>query len=104
MIKKIAIPLVVLALLVGGYFFFRTQDTEESNDITAQVKRENLKIDVTVSGELEAKNSVDIMGPSGLMSARVYRVKIDDIVPEGKVVREGRVCSVFRPLGVAGKG
>ncbi len=45
MIKKIAIPLVVLALLVGGYFFFRTQDTEESNDITAQVKRENLKIE-----------------------------------------------------------
>ena len=89
MIKKIAIPLVMLAVLVGGYFFFRTQDSEESNDITAQVTRENLKIDVTVSGELEAKNSVNVMGPNGLMSARVYRIKIDDIVPEGKVVEKG---------------
>ncbi len=52
---------------------------------------------MTVSGELEAKNSVDIMGPSGLMSARVYRVKIDDIVPEGKVVKKGEfVASLDR--------
>lgn len=95
MIKKIAIPLIALAVLVGGYLFFRTQDSEESNDITAQVTRENLKIDVTVSGELEAKNSVNVMGPSGLQSARIYQVKIDDIVPEGKVVKKGEFIAAL---------
>ena len=89
MMKKIAIPLAILAVLVGAYFFFRNQGTEETNDITSTVIRDNLKIDVTVSGELEAKNSVNVMGPTGLQSARVYQVKIDDIVPEGKVVQKG---------------
>lgn len=103
MIKKIAIPLAALAVLVGAYFFFRTQDSEESNDITAQVKRENLKIDVTVSGELEAKNSVDIMGPSGLQAARLYQVKIDDIVPEGKVVKKGDFVAALDRSGLLEK-
>ena len=89
MVKKIVIPLVILAALIGGYFFFFGQRAEEANDITTRVMRDNFKIDVTVSGELEAKKSVAVMGPTGLMSARVYQVKIDDIVPEGKVVKKG---------------
>ena len=89
MVKKIVIPLVILAALIAGYFFFFDQGTEEASDITTRVRRYNFKVDVTVSGELEAKNSVNVMGPTGLQSARVYQVKIDDIVPEGRVVKKG---------------
>ena len=89
MVKKIVIALVVLTVLAGGYYFTRSQGTEESAEITTRVRRDNFKIDVTVSGELEAKNSVNVMGPTGLQSARIYQVKIDDIVPEGKVVQKG---------------
>ena len=89
MVKKIVIPLVILAALIAGYFFFFDQGTEEASDITTRVRRDNFKVDVTVSGELEAKNSVNVMGPTGLQSARVYQVKIDDIVPEGRVVKKG---------------
>ncbi len=89
MAKKIAIAFVILALLAGGYYFSQTQGTEETAEITTKVRRDNLKINVTVSGELEAKNSVNVMGPTGLQSARIYQVKIDDIVPEGKVVGKG---------------
>ena len=95
MAKKVIIPLAVLAALIGGYYFTRSQGVEETAEITTEVRRDNLKIDVTVSGELEAKNSVSVMGPTGLQSARIYQVKIDDIVPEGKVVEKGEFIAAL---------
>nr|WKN39077.1 HlyD family efflux transporter periplasmic adaptor subunit [Tunicatimonas sp. TK19036] len=90
MFKKIGIPLAIIALLVAGYFFFFNETSaEEGVDITTKVKRDNLQIDVTVSGELEAKNSVQMMGPNGLRRARLWAVKIENIIPEGTVVKQG---------------
>jgi len=89
MLKKIIIPAVVLLLAVSLYFWLGDQGAEEENDLLTNVKRTDLKIDVTVSGELQARNSVSIMGPTGLRNARIYQVKIDDIIPEGTVVKKG---------------
>jgi multidrug efflux pump subunit AcrA (membrane-fusion protein) len=90
MLKKVGIPLAIVALLIAGYFvFFAESGSEEGTDITTKVKRDNLQIDVTVSGELEAKNSVQMLGPNGLRRARIWSVKIEDIIPEGTVVKQG---------------
>ncbi|MGD1894119.1 MAG: hypothetical protein ACFB15_26425 [Cyclobacteriaceae bacterium] len=75
MLKKVGIPLAIVALLVAGYFvFFAESGSEEGVDLTTKVKRDDLQIDVTVTGELEAKNSVQVMGPSGLQSVRIWQV------------------------------
>ncbi|MGB3850002.1 MAG: HlyD family efflux transporter periplasmic adaptor subunit [Tunicatimonas sp.] len=103
MVKKIAIALAVVAVLAGGYYFARNQGAEETNDITTRVRQDDLKINVTVSGELEAKNSVNVMGPTGLQSARIYQVKIDDIVPEGKVVQKGDFIAALDRSGLLEK-
>ncbi len=103
MVKKIAIALAVVAVLAGGYYFARNQGAEETNDITTRVRQDDLKINVTVSGELEAKNSVNVMGPTGLQSARIYQVKIDDIVPEGKVVQKGDFIATLDRSGLLEK-
>jgi multidrug efflux pump subunit AcrA (membrane-fusion protein) len=103
MVKKIAIALAVVAVLAGGYYFTQNQGAEETNDITTRVRKDNLKINVTVSGELEAKNSVNVMGPTGLQSARIYQVKIDDIVPEGKVVQKGDFIAALDRSGLLEK-
>lgn len=90
MLKKIGIPLAIVVALISSYFiFFSESSSEEGIDLTTKVKRNDLQVDVTVTGELEAKNSVQIMGPYGLAQARIYRVNIDDIVPEGTVVKKG---------------
>lgn len=89
MLKKVVIPLVILVAIIGAYFYFADQGTEEGNDILAAVKRDNLRIEVTVSGELEAKNSVNVQGPFGLRNANIWQVKIDDLVPEGTEVKKG---------------
>lgn len=89
MLKKILIPAAVLLLAAVLYFWLGDQGADEENDLLTNVKRMDLKIDVTVSGELQARNSVSIMGPTGLRNARIYQVKIDDIIPEGTVVKKG---------------
>jgi len=46
-------------------------------------------MEVTTAGELDAKNSIEIMGPDGLRRAQIWQVKIDHIVDEGTVVDKG---------------
>ncbi len=78
----------MIAVAVGAYFYFTNQGAEEDRDILASVVRDDLQIEVTVSGELQAKNSVSILGPSGLRNADIWQVKIEDIIPEGTVVKK----------------
>lgn len=46
-------------------------------------------VTVETTGEVEAKNSVKIYGPQKLRAARVWNIKIADLVEEGTVVRKG---------------
>ncbi len=89
MLKKILIPAVVIVLAAALYVLLSDQGEEAAADLLTNVKKTDLRIDVTVSGELQARNSVNIMGPTGLRNARIYQVKIDDIIPEGTVVNKG---------------
>jgi RND family efflux transporter MFP subunit len=44
---------------------------------------------ISVSGELHARNSLDIQGPNGLRRANIWQVQITDLVEEGTRVKEG---------------
>jgi hypothetical protein len=44
---------------------------------------------VTVTGELKARNSLDIQGPTGLRAAGLWQVQITDLIDEGTRVKEG---------------
>ncbi len=83
--------IAVVGLLLLAYLFLGDAGTAttETQDILTEVKRGNLDIQVTTTGELQAKNSVNIMGPTGLRNARIWEVKINDMVEEGTVVKKG---------------
>jgi multidrug efflux pump subunit AcrA (membrane-fusion protein) len=87
--KKIIIGLVAAAIIVSGFLFFKVADKSDTNDIVVPVKNGKFVVDITTTGELEAKNSVKIMGPSGLRQFRIYSVSIQDIIDEGTVVQKG---------------
>ena len=72
-----------------GYLIFRTTASQADSELISTVRKGDFQIDITTTGELEAKNSVRIMGPNGLRAARIWQVKIDDIVDEGTVVEKG---------------
>lgn len=61
----------------------------EGADILEKPKRGEFVVSVATTGELQAKNSVDINGPMGARKAGVFQLKISRLVPEGSMVKPG---------------
>ncbi len=85
---------LIIIVIVGSAFYF-TRGARSDSSITAKVAFGNFKIDVTTSGELEAKNSENIVGPAGLREVRIWQVQISDIVPEGTLVDSGQYVATL---------
>ena len=79
--------IVVAALAI--YFFFGASKTSGLADVIAQVKKGPFKIEIETTGQLEAKNSVMILGPTQLRDFRIWQIAIQRIVDEGTVVKKG---------------
>jgi len=84
----IVIGIIVLILLV---WYFARPAKNSAQSIKVEVKQGKFVIDVTTTGELEARNSEKIMGPNptGLRNARIWNYRIEDIVPDGTLVDSG---------------
>jgi HlyD family secretion protein len=88
--KKIIILISVVAVLFIAFIIQKfNSGGSEASEILTEVKKGVFRMEVTTAGELDAKNSVEIMGPNGLRRAQIWQVKIDDIVDEGTVVEKG---------------
>jgi multidrug efflux pump subunit AcrA (membrane-fusion protein) len=88
--KKIIILISVVAILFIAFIIQKfNSGGSEGSEILTEVKKGVFRMEVTTAGELDAKNSVEIMGPNGLRRAQIWQVKIDDIVDEGTVVEKG---------------
>jgi RND family efflux transporter MFP subunit len=57
--------------------------------LTATARVGSFKNIVVSSGELMAENAEKIKGPDGLQRYRIYDIKIEDIIAEGTMVKEG---------------
>jgi multidrug efflux pump subunit AcrA (membrane-fusion protein) len=88
--RNIIILSSIVAVLAMVFIIqkFANPDTE-SSEIFTEVKKGVFRMEVTTAGELDAKNSVEIMGPDGLRRAQIWQVKINTIVDEGTVVEKG---------------
>lgn len=73
------VPLFVLAILIVFISLKFSGNKADTTDIIVEAKQEEFRIEVTTTGELEAKKSVNIPGPTGLQRASIWRVNIDHI-------------------------
>ena len=87
--KKLLIGLSIAVVLIILAYAFTGGSANENIDILTEAKSGEFVIAITTTGELEAKNSIKITGPTGLRAARIWNVKIDRMVDEGKVVKKG---------------
>ena len=87
--KNLIIGSGVLVALVIAYFVFGGSKGDGVADILTNVKKGPFKIEIETTGELEAKNSVKILGPVQLRDFRIWNVTIQNIVEEGTVVKKG---------------
>ena len=86
--KRLIISIAIIMLLFVSYKYFFS-DTKNESDVFVEVQQGEFEINVFTTGELEAKNSVDIQGPSSVRQLGIWQIKISDLVPEGTNVKQG---------------
>lgn len=87
--RNLIIAAGVVVVLLITFFVVKGNKTNETADIITNVKSGPFKVEIETTGELEAKNSVKIMGPAGLRDFRIFQTTIQSIVEEGTVVAKG---------------
>ncbi|MEA3316811.1 MAG: efflux RND transporter periplasmic adaptor subunit [Bacteroidota bacterium] len=95
--KKIVysvISIIVVILIIVAY---RVSTETEKNQLFVKAKKGDFEILVTVTGDLQAKSSVEIQGPPELRSRslRIRNIKITDLIPEGTVVDSGEYVAAL---------
>jgi HlyD family secretion protein len=87
--RKILLGAGALIAAVVVFFVVKGKTASEVADVLTSVKRGPFKVEIETTGELEAKNSVKILGPASLRDFRIWQVTIQAIVDEGTVVKKG---------------
>jgi len=87
------ITITLIAIAASWYYF--SNGRQKGPSVTSKVECGNFSINVTTSGELEAKNSENILGPPGLREVRIWQVQISDIIPEGSIVDSGQYIATL---------
>jgi len=90
-VKKLLLIISGFILLIFAVWYFSQQHDSGKESIKIKSKNGKFVIDVTTTGELEARSSENIQGPNPmkLRNARIWQYRIEDIVPNGTVVDSG---------------
>lgn len=106
-----SIPRRRLILFIGGgigvlvplLLWMSTSAAAVENDLVARIERGEFKVTVMTTGELRARNFVEVRGPDNAQQAQQYQMRIASIVPEGTIVRQGDVVAELDRSGIMAK-
>lgn len=88
--KKAYISIIVIAVSVlaiaAWLLFFRQPDGEL---ITIRPVKGTFHVTVTTTGELQAKSSIEVRGPTTVRQLGIGQMKISRLIPEGTIVKKG---------------
>ncbi len=90
--KNILILLGSILVLTLVTWYFTKPSDQQGQSIKTTVKYGQFIIDVTTTGELEARSSQKIQGPNPmkLRNARIWQYRIENIIADGTVVDSGQ--------------
>lgn len=100
--KKILIPTIIVILVSISWFLTRGGSSETVDLFTFPSVGEFV-VDVTTTGELRAKNSQEINGPRGVREFRVNNIRIQRLIPEGTIVKQGDFVAELDRSEIMGK-
>ena len=100
--KRILIPGALVVFLLALWLFNRSEATGFI-DLYTTPRVGSFEVDVTTTGELRAKNSVEIRGPQGARDFRVNNMLIQRLIPEGSIVKEGDFVAELDRSEIMGK-
>lgn len=76
-------------VIIGVLWFALGRSGEDTTQIYTEAQRGPFEVIINTTGELQAKNSTQILGPRNARDVRVYNFNIQRIIPEGTVVQRG---------------
>ena len=91
--RQMLIAAGALLLLVAVRLLLARGPAPSDPAVVATVTRGPFTATVTTSGELRAKESVQITAPAGAMQVGAWQMKISSLVPEGTLVKAGDVVA-----------
>ncbi len=100
--KHIVWIVLGLVVLILAWVFAPGSDGR-AEGIVVSVKEGEFVVDITTTGELEAKNSVQILGPRGTRNFRIFNMTIQDIIDEGTLVKKGDFVAAIDPSELTNK-
>ncbi len=86
--KAIVMPIAVVLLMLVIWTIY-SRGNIETEQFFVNPESGEFNVTVTASGELRAKNSLQVMGPRGVRDVRIFQLRIIDMVPEGTLVNQG---------------
>ncbi len=86
--KKLAYIAGSIIVLVAIYSYFNSSSDEDVS-LTAEVVKGTFLNEVFISGEAQSTSSKEISGPSNARRFQIYELKIQDLIPEGTIVKKG---------------
>jgi len=92
---------LVLILLLA--WMLSAGGTASSSNILVSPQRGEFRVTVTTTGELQAKNSIQVLGPANARAANVWQMKIITLVPEGTVVKKDEFVAELDKSEITGK-
>ncbi|UII24511.1 HlyD family efflux transporter periplasmic adaptor subunit [Fulvivirga maritima] len=101
--KKILIIGGAIVALLIVYFLVFGEGSATDSQLMATVERGDFEVKIITTGELEAKNSVEILGPSGLRNFGIFQVNIQSIAEEGTEVKKGAWIATLDPSELRGR-
>ncbi|MGK0412622.1 MAG: HlyD family secretion protein [Polaribacter sp.] len=98
--KRIAIIISIVLILI--YFIYRYFSPSSDGEIylTTKVKKGDFISEVITSGEAQSTSLKKINGPDNLRKFRLNNLKIQDLVAEGTIVKEGDYVGRLDPSAV----
>jgi HlyD family secretion protein len=100
--NKKVLTVVGFLLLLLIFWTLYPSATEETS-LLVTVKRGEFVSSVFTTGELEAKSSVNIIGPSGTQRIGIWQFKISDLIAEGTVVEKGEYIGALDQTEIMNK-
>ncbi len=102
--RKTWITLGVIFGVIIVIILYSSSDADAEKPIETKVSKGQFDVRVTVTGELQAKNSVKIEAPQKeLRDIRIWEISIATLIPEGTVVDSGEVVATLEQTEVENK-
>ena len=93
--KKLLLLGIPVVLILLGYTLFGN-NSDEDVAITTKVVKGQFTSEVIISGEAQSTSLKKINGPNDIRKFKLRDVKIQDLIPEGSVVKKGDYVGPFR--------